>query len=212
MRAARFAGSGRVELLDLPAPALESGEVLVKVAYNGVCGSERAVFARGAPRVVGHEISGTVVGSNSTSIADGTRCAIYIPLHCGQCKFCRAGFENCCVNLKGMCGWNEPYNGGYGELVKVPASCILPLDDGVSFTDAVLLLDTFGTAWHAVRQGCPSDANRALVVGCGPLGLGVVAGLKAFGVPEVLACDISADRMAAAEEMGAKPVAPDDLG
>jgi threonine dehydrogenase-like Zn-dependent dehydrogenase len=110
-----------------------------------------------------------------------------------------------------MVGWNEPWNGGYGEYMRVPARCILPLHDSIGLDVAVLLLDTFGTAWHAVRLGRPVGASRALVIGCGPLGLGVVAGLRAFGVPEVFASDIAPGRLEAAEELGARPVAPAEV-
>ena len=211
MRVARFAGNGVVEIQDAPLPRVAEGEVLLKVAYNGLCGSERNAWQRGFPSVVGHETSGTIVDSNGTDVSVGTRCVTYLPVFCGECKFCQAGMTNCCVNRSAMVGWSPPWNGGYGEYMRVPAKCVLPIDDRVGLDEAVLLLDTIGTAWHAVRQARPAEAERALVIGCGPLGLGVVAGLKAFGVPEVFACDLSPSRLAAAEELGGRPVSPADV-
>jgi threonine dehydrogenase-like Zn-dependent dehydrogenase len=210
MLGARFAGEGKVEILDLPIPKPDPGEVLIKVAFNGLCGSERGAFRHGTPHPVGHEVSGTVVEVNDCDIAIGTRCVTYLPHHCGKCKFCQKGATNCCINRGPDVGWQAPWNGGYQQYMRVPANCVLPIDPSIGLDTAVLMLDTMGTAFHAVRLAKPEETFRALVVGCGPLGLGVVNGLVAFGIPEVFATDISETRLAAAAELGAHPVSTQD--
>ncbi len=211
MLAAKFPGRGVIEMIDVPIPTPEIGEVLIKVAYCGVCGSERKVFRNGINVIPGHEVSGTVVDANGTEVPEGTRIAGYLPLYCGVCRFCVSGNTNRCSNRGGLLGWSHPWDGGYAEYMRMPARNALPLDDAIGLDSGVLLLDTIGTAFHAIRLASTSESDRALVVGCGPLGLGVVAGLGAFGV-QCYAADLYPERMAAAEALGAIPVEARDAG
>lgn len=73
MRAARFHGGEKIEIIDSPMPTLESGEVLMKVAYCGLCGSEKRGYRDGVDLIPGHEVSGTIVDANGTDVAVGTR-------------------------------------------------------------------------------------------------------------------------------------------
>lgn len=211
MRAARFLGNERIEMIEAPMPAPAPDEVLFKVAYCGLCGSDKRPYREGFPLTPGHEVSGTVVDANGCDIAVGTRAVAYLSVYCGACAYCRRGLTNLCRARRGLLGWSAPWNGGYAEYMAVPAIDIIPVDDAVALDAAVLLLDTVGTAWHGLRLASASEAPRALVIGCGPLGLGAVAGLVAFGVAEVFACDLVASRRAAAAELGAQPVVPADL-
>jgi 2-desacetyl-2-hydroxyethyl bacteriochlorophyllide A dehydrogenase len=212
MLAAKFPGESVINITEMPIPSPESGDVLLKVAYCGVCGSERKVYRRGIDVVPGHEVSGIVVDSNGTAVPEGARIAVYLPVTCGKCRFCRSGHTNRCANRGGLLGWGAPWDGGYAEYMRVPAKNALSLNDAVGLDAGVLLLDTIGTAFHAIRQASISKSDRALVVGCGPLGLGVVAGLQAFGVGELFATDLYPARLEAAKDLGAVPVAADEAG
>jgi 2-desacetyl-2-hydroxyethyl bacteriochlorophyllide A dehydrogenase len=110
-----------------------------------------------------------------------------------------------------LLGWSEPWNGGYAGYISVPARNILQLADSVSLEAGVILLDTIGTAWHALRQAAVGDASNVLVIGCGPLGLGAITGAIAFGAAKVYASDLSPYRRAAAEDLGANAVTPETL-
>jgi 2-desacetyl-2-hydroxyethyl bacteriochlorophyllide A dehydrogenase len=211
MRAARFCGDSRIEIVDLPMPTPASGEVLLKVAYCGLCGSDRRLYHRGTTLTPGHEVSGTVVDANGCAVPVGTRAAAYLSVFCGVCKYCQQGLTNLCLNRRGMLGGSAPWSGGYAEYMAVPAHDILPLDSRVGLDAAVLLLDTIGTAWHSLRLARATESRRALVIGCGPLGLGVVAGLRAFGIPEIYASDLIPMRRDAAQELGAAPITPDQV-
>jgi 2-desacetyl-2-hydroxyethyl bacteriochlorophyllide A dehydrogenase len=211
MRAARFLGEGRIEIVDAPMPTLALDEVLMKVAYCGLCGSDRRPYRQGFPLVPGHEVSGTVVNANGCAIAEGTRAVAYLSVYCGDCSYCRRGLTNLCLHRKGLLGWSEPWNGGYAEYMAVPARDVVPLDPAIGLDVAVLLLDTVGTAWHALRLARVTPGSRVLVMGCGPLGLGAVAGLQAFGVREYYASDLVATRRDAAAEFGACAVMPDTV-
>jgi 2-desacetyl-2-hydroxyethyl bacteriochlorophyllide A dehydrogenase len=211
MRAARFLGNDRIEMTDVPLPTPAPGEVLLEVACCGLCGSDKRPYHSGYDLIPGHEVSGTVVDANGCDVAVGTRAVAYINVFCGQCQHCQRGDTNRCTQTQGLLGWTAPWNGGYAEYMVVPAIDILPVDPDIELDAAVLLLDTIGTAWHGLRLAEVSKASRALVIGCGPLGLGAVAGLRAFGVPEVFGCDLAAERLAAAESLGALAMTPNEV-
>ena len=208
MLAAKFVGNSQISMGDRAVPRPAPGEVLMKMAFCGLCGSDKRPYRDGFPLIPGHEVSGTVVDANGTKIPEGTRAAAYLNVYCGECRYCLRGETNRCRYSKGLLGWTSPWNGGYAEYLSVPAIDIIPLDDRVGLDQAVLLLDTIGTAWHGLRLGSVQTAQRALVIGCGPLGLGAIAGLKAFGVPEIFGCDLAASRRQAVTAFGALPVEP----
>ena len=211
MRAARFLGHGRIEIVEAPEPVPASGEVLLRVAYCGLCGSDKRPYRDGFDLIPGHEVSGTVVDANGCDVEVGTRAVAYLNVFCGGCRYCRRGETNRCLRSRGLLGWTPPWHGGYAEYMAVPAIDVLPVDPAVGLDAAVLLLDTIGTAWHGLRLAQAETAARALVIGCGPLGLGAVAGLRAFGVGEVYACDLTDTRLDAAADLGAKPVPPAEV-
>lgn len=211
MQAARFLGNGKIAIGEEPLPALRSDEVLIHVEYCGLCGSDRKVFDGGFPLIPGHEVSGTVVDANGNDVKVGSRIAAYLSVYCGECSFCQRGMTNNCLNRAGLLGWSEPWDGGYAEYMAVPTRDILYLDPKVSFEEGVLLLDTLGTGWHALRLADVNEDSTVVVIGCGPLGLGVVAGAIAFGAKAVYASDLVDYRMEAAEDLGATALPPDKL-
>lgn len=209
-RVARFGGSGSIvfedRTLETPAP----GTVRLRVDVCALCGSDKRLLASGSDVVPGHEIAGTVVDLGdgvSGALVPGTRGIVYIPVWCGRCDQCAAGQTNRCLDLDGLVGWQR--DGGFAEHVDVPERCLLPVPDDVPQDVAVLGLDTVGTAAHGLRMALrtqDSRPERVLVVGCGPLGLGVVAVARAMGVEEVHAYDPHPGRLAVAERLGAVPL------
>jgi threonine dehydrogenase-like Zn-dependent dehydrogenase len=179
MRAAYFRGHDRIEFAEVPAPHPGPGEVVIRVAANGVCGSDHKALARGHETIPGHEVAGTVVevGEGGT-LPVGTRVAAYIPLHCGACAYCRRGAGNLCPHRQGLLGWST--DGGYAEYMRLPERNALPLAGEVSFGEGVLLLDTLGTSGHALRLARCWEAESVLVIGAGPIGIGAVAMLDAL--------------------------------
>ncbi|CAA7603072.1 Alcohol dehydrogenase GroES-like domain protein [Acididesulfobacillus acetoxydans] len=209
MLAASFMGEQKIALVDKEIPAIKSDEVLIKVAYTGLCGSDKRLFYLGTPVVPGHEISGTVIQIGvdvNTDIHKGTRVIVYIPLYCNSCNECRLGNYNRCENISGLIGWQVP--GGYEEFMAVPAGNVIPIDDDISLDEAVLLLDTIGTPGHGIRMCIKAIgdnvAERALVIGCGPLGLGSLLVLKGMGIKEIYAYDPNVNRLHLALDFGAR--------
>jgi threonine dehydrogenase-like Zn-dependent dehydrogenase len=210
VKAARFLGQDKIEWIEEKKPALSADDdVIVKVTCCGLCGSDKRLFHNGASHIPGHEIAGVVYEAGpKASIQPGARVIVYIPIFCGTCKYCLAGETNRCQHIEGLVGWQR--NGGYAEYVKVPCRNVIPIPDDLTDTDGVLLLDTIGTAAHAIRlalnvRKTSSASDKALVIGCGPLGLGSILTFKAFGIDTVFASDPSDERLSIALEFGALP-------
>ena len=101
-----------------------------------------------------------------------------------------------CLEVSSLIGWNRP--GGYAEYVPVPENCLLPVPDDIEDSLAPLLLDTIGTSGHAVRFVSrvvpPNEAGPVLVMGAGPVGLGVVLALRSLGYDDIYVADPNATR------------------
>jgi len=205
MRAAKFSGEGRVEVVEAPEPRPGPGEVTVSVAACALCGSDLRPWRRGWPVTSGHEIAGRVAEPGHPR--DGERVVVYIPVFCGACEECRAGRTHLCRDSRDLVGWQRP--GGYAERLAVPERCLLPVPDDVPDRLAPLLLDTIGTTAHAVRLARRLvEGGRALVLGAGPIGLGalVVLGRMGFGPIDVI--DPVPYRAEFAASLGATPASP----
>ncbi len=203
---ARFEGDGRIAFQTAPMPPLRDGWVRLRVDVCALCGSDKRLLAAGAAVVPGHEVVGTIVESAPGAPEEGTRVIVCIPVSCGRCEACVAGENNRCADLDGLLGWQ--HDGGFAEHMDAPARCVVPVPDDIASDVAVLALDTFGTAAHGLRLAArtqPNGIQGLLVIGCGPLGLGVVSVALAMGVPSVQAWDPDARRLELARELGATP-------
>ncbi len=163
-----------VRLEDRPIPALDDGEVLIKVAYSGICGSDVSIYMGKHPRatppvIIGHEFSGEVVdvkGSES-HLKIGDRVAVEPLFNCGHCYACEDGAYNSCINLK-MPGHNT--DGSFAEYAKAPIRRVYKVPDGVSMEVASVIEPT-SVAAHAVRRSRLRVGDHAVVLGGGPIGL-----------------------------------------
>ena len=210
MKAARFSGNNVVDIIEKPIPQIKEHEILVKVAYCGLCGSEKRVLRSGYDRCVpGHEISGVVerCGSKARAFAKGTPVLIYLLNYCGKCPACLTQNTSQCSDRQGLIGWT--FDGGYSDYVAVPDHMVFPIDP-LPLHLGVIALDTIGTAFHGLRQSSIGPDHTVLVIGCGPIGLGCVSILKNhYQVKTVYAADISPDRCRRASELGAAAIAVD---
>ncbi|WP_342712312.1 zinc-binding dehydrogenase [Bradyrhizobium sp. B124] len=204
MQAAVFHGNDRITIERVALPDVGAGEVLVRVSRTALCGSDFKLWHKGAEFTAGHEIFGVVEQPGHR--LHGCRCAVYIPLHCDRCAACKRGDTQMCLEVSSLIGWNRP--GGYAEYVPVPENCLLPVPDDIEDSLAPLLLDTIGTSGHAVRFASrvvpPSEAGAVLVMGAGPVGLGVVLALRALGYYDIYVADPNTTRLKIAQSFGAK--------
>ncbi|MBP2640178.1 MAG: alcohol dehydrogenase catalytic protein [Firmicutes bacterium] len=214
MLSVKFEGNQTATIVETFLPPVGPDDVLLKIAYCGLCGSDKRPFHNGHPVTPGHEFSGTVVekGTNVKNLSIGSTGIVYIPLFCGQCSECQKGYPSRCETKPGLVGWQV--DGGYAEYAMIPAKNLICLPEDISLQEGVLLLDTISTPAHGIRLCLKFFDNelpgKAAVIGCGPLGLGSILVLKAMGCPEIYAYDISEARLQQAVSFGARPLTVND--
>ncbi|WP_314173838.1 2,3-butanediol dehydrogenase [Streptomyces winkii] len=216
MRAAVWYGAQDVRIADVAVPEPGPGEVLLKVAFCGICGSDLHEYADGphaipvtephpasgtkAPLVLGHEFCGTVLslGPAVTGVAAGDQVAIESNYRCGVCPRCRAGEYNICrhFGFAGLMG-----DGGMAEYAVVPAYMVHRLPASVPMEQAALF-EPASVALHALRRAGPAPREVA-VVGLGPVGLLTVLLAAERGVRRIIAADLSPERLDIAARLGA---------
>ncbi len=217
-RAAAFVGNKQIKINPKAVPQPGPGQLLIRVGANALCGSERPQFFDGTSVTPGHEAAGTVaaVGAN-TRTAVGTAGAVFLMDFCGTCRSCRLGFTNQCLQKRGDMGFNK--DGGYGQYELINENIFFAAP-GFSATEATLLLDIMGTGGHSIErcQLMRPDIESLLVLGAGPIGLGVLAMAKIIlgRQIKVLVTDVVPYRLKLVEQLGGLPVnvagAPIDAG
>jgi 2-desacetyl-2-hydroxyethyl bacteriochlorophyllide A dehydrogenase len=183
--------------VDLDIPALQAGEALVRIRRIGICGTDYHAFKGNQPflsypRVLGHELSGIIeaVDGSVSGFTAGDQVAIIPYLECGQCIACRRGKTNCCTAMKVL---GVHVDGGMREYITIPVDHLLKTD-GISL-DQSAILEPLSIGAHAVRRSELQKGEIALVIGAGPIGLGVMAFAKQRGAT-VIAMDINDERLA----------------
>lgn len=190
----------------------QDGETLLDVAAVGLCGSDLHYYKDGGigsalirePFVPGHEFGGFLTEDvTEFGLSRGALVAVDPNRACGVCEQCRAGFPNLCPNVKFIGA--PPFDGAMTQRIWVPKSQIVPLPDGMSPRQAVML-EPLGVAIHAVDLAKPRLLERVALLGCGPIGLLILQVLKVAGAGEVLAVDPQAHRREMALSLGADKV------
>ena len=204
-----FTGGGRVAFRDRQVPTPGDGELLVQVRANAICSSDRRQFDEGSHITPGHEIAGAVaVAGPLTTTAPGTLGVVYLMDYCGACRRCAAGATNQCLDKRADVGFDR--DGGYGPFVLVSESAFFAVDPSLDPSEATLLLDVMGTSRHAIERGrlVVPDIEHLVVVGAGPVGLGVLVMARLIlgaDVP-VLVSDLLPYRLELVERLGGIPV------
>lgn len=188
------------------------GETLLDVAAVGLCGSDLHYYKDGGigsagirePFVPGHEFGGYLSEDvTELGLSRGALVAVDPNKACGVCEHCRAGHPNLCPNVKFIGA--PPFDGAMTDRIWVPKSQIVPLPEGMSALEAVML-EPLGVAIHAVDLAKPRLLERVAVLGCGPIGLLILQVLKVAGAGEVLAVDPLPHRREMAKTLGAAQV------
>ncbi len=214
MKVAALYGKGDVRIEERPIPVPGPNQMVVKIQYVGVCGTDLE-FYKGAyppfvklPMVLGHENVGTVaaVGEGVTDYKVGDRLLCGPPSHCAEdCPSCRRGETNICINgFPRTAGIGGP-DGGYAEyyLVQdVAHTMLVPIPDDVDFKDAVLF-DVICVALHGVRKSNFKVGDNVVVSGTGSIGLSAIQFLKAGGANKIIALGTSPSKYPLLKEYGA---------
>ncbi|KAK5095564.1 hypothetical protein LTR70_003487 [Exophiala xenobiotica] len=213
MRALRYHGVKDLRVdQDVPEPKCGEDQIKVKPAFVGICGTDlheyfsptftpskespHPVTGESMPVVIGHEFSGTVleIGPKvKTTLQVGDKVAVQPTIACFDCGACKEGFINCCdsAGFVGLSGGG----GGMSEAVCVGGDFVFKLPPNID-------LDV-GVAWHAVEAAQLQRGEDALVLGAGPIGLGVIQCLKAHGANKIIVAEVAEERQNFAKHFGA---------
>ena len=208
MRAlAKLRSAAGLELVDRPVPVPGPGEVLLRMEAASICGTDYHLFSWDEwaaenlvpPRILGHELAGTVVGTGAgvTRVREGDLVGVESHIVDWTCAQCRRGQMHLCRNLKVI---GVHVDGGFAEQMVIPEANAIEsngLDPAV-----VALQEPMGNAVHAAFAE-PIEGRSVLVTGCGPIGLCAVGLAKAAGASLVIATDTEAYRLELARRMGA---------
>lgn len=223
-RAALYYGVKDVRLEDIEVAPPGPGEVLLEIAFCGVCGSdlheyfssqtvtpvgEHPLTGASLPIVLGHEFAGTVkqLGTGVDTVAVGARVAVRPTYSCGDCASCLRGHPNTCSKLA-FHGLSGP-GGGLSTYTVVNASMVFVLPDGVTLEQGALV-EPMAVARHGVSLVVDDSTQVAFVGGAGPIGIGAIFALRASGVSDILVADLSSARRALAERLGATAFDPSE--
>lgn len=221
MRALKLLGPAAATVLEVDEPQVRVGTVKIAVEYAGICGSDLGMYQYGGfpsdyrhpildeegPFTLGHEFSGRViaVGEEVSTLAEGDLVAVRPNVWDGTCPACLRGDTNLCVNggFIGLMGGG----GGFSDVVVAPEGNAYKLP--AAFTAQTgALVESMAVAWHATKIGGVREGSTVLILGAGPVGLGVLLAARARGASRVIVSELSDTRKQLAVNLGADVVDP----
>ena len=212
-RAAFMTGIRKLEFRDVPVPAPKAGEVLVKVEYVGICGSDVHYFEHGrigdfvveGDFILGHECAGTVVelGEGVTTHKVGDRVALEPGATCGKCEFCKTGRYNLCPDVRFLA--TPPYHGCFENYIAFPAELAFHLPDSIPAKEGALI-EPLSVGLEAADVANVKLGDSVVILGSGCIGLMALLACKARGAADVIVVDVIGKRLEKAKELGATAV------
>ena len=202
----------RMDAID--APAMAPHQLLVRVAFGGICGSDLHYYQHGGfgtvrikqPMALGHEVSGVVeaVGAQAVGWQAGQRIAISPSRPCGACRYCQQGQHNHCLAMR-FYGSAMPFphiQGAFSEKLVIDATQAHPIADHLSLSEAALA-EPLSVGLHAMARAGGVLGKQVLVTGCGPIGSLLIGALRRGGAARIVAADIAELPLRCALAMGA---------
>lgn len=213
MKVAVMEDIGKIGYVEREIPSPKDNEVLVKIEYVGICGSDLHYYTTGKignyivepPFVLGHEASGVVtkLGKEVKHLEVGDRVALEPGITCGVCEFCTTGRYNLCPDVIFFA--TPPVDGIFSEYVAHPASLCFKLPENVSSMNGALI-EPLAIGFYAADQGEVKVGQNAVIFGAGCIGLMTLLALKAYGLNNITVVDILPNRLEQAKKMGATHV------
>ena len=211
MKALVVTENGKAEVREVAIPQIGPEDVLIRVKACAICGSDVHGYdgtsgRRRPPIIMGHEAAGVIekTGAAVRDFAKGDRVTFDSTEYCGACYYCKKGLINLCENRKvlGVSCAEYRRDGAMAEYIAVPQRILYRLPDAVSFEQAAMV-EPLSIAVHAVGLSPVKLGDRAVVVGCGAIGLLVIQTLKAAGCSMIIAMDVDEQKLQTAGRIGA---------
>ena len=213
MKAIVIHAAGDLRIEDRPEEAPGPGQVQIRLAVGGICGSDMHYYNEGGfgsvrlrePMILGHEVAGhvTALGPDVAGLEPGELVAVNPSRPCGACRYCLEGLPNQCLNMR-FYGSAMPFphiQGAFRELLVADAAQCVPVG-GLSAAEAAMA-EPLSVALHATRRAGQMLGRRVLVTGCGPIGCLAILAARRAGAAEIVATDLSALTLAIAAKVGA---------
>ncbi|NMC04060.1 MAG: zinc-dependent alcohol dehydrogenase family protein [Candidatus Lokiarchaeota archaeon] len=209
MKAAIIKKKRVLSVENIEKPKIAGNEVLVKVKASGVCGTDVHVYEDEVPIaklpvIPGHEFCGEVeaIGKDIKDIKAGDRIAVEPNLFCGHCHFCRTAKKHFCENWAAV---GLTRSGGFAEYCAVPRQAVYKIEDKLGFNEAAFF-EPVACVLHGIERSQVKPGDSVVVMGAGSIGLIYVQALKAFGIKNVISCDIDDNKLQIAKNLGADKV------
>jgi L-iditol 2-dehydrogenase len=212
MRAGVYRGAGNVATETVPVPEIGKGEVLIRVAACGICGTDLKKIQHGfikPPQIFGHEVAGTIagVGEDVRHWKEGDRVVSFHHVPCGACFYCDRRLFSQCASYKkvGLTAGFEPNGGGFAEYVRampwIVQRGMVKIPAGISFEEATFV-EPVNTCLKAVEKARVEAGDSVVVIGQGPIGLLLMLLVRRAGA-RVFTTDPMGERRAVSESLGA---------
>jgi L-iditol 2-dehydrogenase len=204
MKVAKYYGKDDIRIEEMPVPAVEPGELLIRIKASGICGSDVMHWYRAGrgPIVLGHEISGEVAAVGVVNYRVGDRISASHHVPCNTCHYCLNGHHTVCDTLR----QTNFYPGGFAEYVKLPAinvdRGVYRLREEISFEEATFI-EPLACVYRGQRIAGMKTGLSVLVIGSGISGILHVQLARALAAPLVVATDITPYRLEGAKRFGA---------
>jgi L-iditol 2-dehydrogenase len=206
-------GLNKMETREIEVPVPKANEVVVKMEYVGICGSDVHYYEKGkigsfiveGDFILGHECAGEVVETGSTvkGLKVGDKVALEPGITCGQCEFCKAGKYNLCPDVVFLA--TPPYHGCLMNYMAFPENMAFKLPDNVTTKEGALV-EPLAVGLHAAAQGGVKLGHKVVILGAGCIGLVTLLACKASGATEVIVVDVMDKRLECALKLGASHV------
>lgn len=209
-RAAYMTGINKMEIRDIEMPKLRDRDVMVKLEYVGICGSDVHYLEHGkigdfivnGDFILGHECAGTIVeiGSDVQNLKVGDKVALEPGITCGQCEFCKTGRYNLCPDVEFLA--TPPYHGSLMNYIAFPENMCFKLPDNITTREGALV-EPLAVGMHAAIQGNVKLGDSIVILGAGTIGLVTLLACKAYGATDITVVDVIPKRLEYAKKLGA---------
>jgi L-iditol 2-dehydrogenase len=211
-------GLDHMIIKEIPKPKAEGKNVVVAIDYVGICGSDMHYYHNGRvgayavdlneDYMLGHECAGTVVETTPEAeehydIHVGDRVALEPGITCGECEFCKSGHYNLCPDVVFLA--TPPVPGCNEQFIAFPADMCFKLPENVSTREGALI-EPLSVGFYAAEQGGVKTGDTVVILGAGTIGMVTMLSCKAHGAGRIIVCDIVAERLAKAKELGATDI------